>query len=818
MNKVFFSLLITLVSVQALKAQSLNAWLDAAELAYQEKDYYPAFKYYEIALEYDSLRSDIWYNYAEAARQFYATPYAERGYKMVLNNSIGRDSFPLTTYWLANVQQTMGKYEEAKDNYLFFLNSQPEADANIRAKAEKAIEDCEWSIEMEGQEQNLSIQPLDSMINSPYSDYGAYVLDNKLYYSSFKFVDKKDKHNPPRIFNKLLVSVDDGPGEPVPTQINEKGKHVAHTTFNADRTTMYYTVCEYVGLTEIRCNLFARTRLNDYNWGPAMALPINVDGYTSTHPSIGYDEASGTELLFFSSDRPEGKGGMDIWCSTVDVDGVVDEPVNMSDLNTDADDITPFFHRRSRTLFFSSNGYPVFGGYDIFKAKLKEGNWTEAVNMGEPVNTSFNDMYYSINEEGTQAYLSSNRPGAMYLEKEKEACCNDLFKYDVDIIVDLLALTFDNSSQLELDKATVKLYEVTEYGEELVATLTNEYGNDFNFPLELNKKYKITAERDDYYPVSEMLDLTDPDLDGSQTIEKKLFLDPEKIHLKALTIEEEDRDPIIGATVNLMELNDGILKPIAEKTNKEGNDFIFPLALDQVYVITAEKIGFEPRRDTIVFTRNDVLVLGDSVTIELPMLRINFDDFLPLALYFDNDMPDRRSARSYTESQYTDLYGQYYSKKDEFIEQFTEGLPENEKFLTGARFEDFFEREVRGGQRDLNGFTEKLHDFLAKGNSIELTLKGYASPRASQQYNKLLSKRRVESLKNHFRTYQNGQLIPFLNDGSLKITDVAFGEETAADGIPDAIDDVKNSIYSVLASVERRVEIVEAKTERRTQQ
>lgn len=814
MNKIIFSVLLTLASLQMISAQSLNAWLDAGDYAYSQKDFYPAFKYYEIALEYDSVRADIWYSYAEAARQFNAGPYAERGYSMVLN-SPNRDSFPLAAYWLADVQHTLGKYDQAKENYQFFLDSQLDAEEQIRAQAEKAITDCDWAQENLPDAQELSIEPLDSMINSPYSDYGAYVMDNRLYYSSFKFVDKKDKHNPPRIFNKMMVSVDEGPGELVPIKINEKGKHVAHTTFNEDQRTLYYTVCEYVGITEIRCDLYQRTRLDDKNWGPGIPLGINLDAYTSTHPSIGYDAVNGTELLFFASDRPGGEGKMDIWCSSIDVDGNVDEPRNMSELNTAGDDITPFFHKRTKTLYFSSNGYPVFGGYDIFKSKFKNNEWTEPANMGTPVNTSYNDMYYSVNESGKLAYLSSNRPGAMYLEKEKEACCNDLFKYDVDITIDLIALTFDNSNKLALDKATVKLYEMTEYGDQLVSTLANEYGNDFNFPLELDKKYKITAERDGYYPVTDMLDLTDPDLDGSQTIERELFLDPEKIYLKALTVEEEDRDPIIGATVKLMELKDGKIDTLDEKTNNYGNDFIFPLSLDKVYVLRADKIGFETRIDTIVFKRKDILVLGDSVTIELPMLRINFDDFLPLALYFDNDMPDRRSPRGYTEAQYTDLYGDYYSKKDEFIQQFTEGLPDDQKFLTGARFEDFFEREVRGGQRDLKGFTEKLLDFLQKGNSIELTLKGYASPRASQQYNKLLSRRRVVVLKNHFESYQNGIFKPYLENGNLRIADIAFGEETAAAGIPDAIDDVKNSIYSVLASVERRVEIVEAKTKRK---
>ena len=140
MKKIIYSTFIVILSLQGGIAQPLKAWVEAADTAFAHKDFYPAFKYYEIALEYDSTRSDIWYKYAEAARQFNAHPYAEKGYKKALASE-EKSNYPLGLFWLARVEQTLGKYEAAIRHYQLFLEEQPEADAAKRAQAEKGITD-----------------------------------------------------------------------------------------------------------------------------------------------------------------------------------------------------------------------------------------------------------------------------------------------------------------------------------------------------------------------------------------------------------------------------------------------------------------------------------------------------------------------------------------------------------------------------------------------------------------------------------------------------------------------------------------------------
>ena len=94
---------------------------------------------------------------------------------------------------------------------------------------------------------------------------------------------------------------------------------------------------------------------------------------------------------------------------------------------------------------------------------------------------------------------------------------------------------------------------------------------------------------------------------------------------------------------------------------------------------------------------------------------------------------------------------------------------------------------------------------------MEIFVTGYTSPRAQSDYNVNLGKRRVSSVRNHFASYANGILLSYLNSGKLLITERSYGETTAAAGVSDDLEDVRNSIYAIGAAKERRVEIVEVK-------
>ena len=205
--------------------------------------------------------------------------------------------------------------------------------------------------------------------------------------------------------------------------------------------------------------------------------------------------------------------------------------------------------------------------------------------------------------------------------------------------------------------------------------------------------------------------------------------------------------------------------------------------------------------------------LGRKITVELPL---DADPvlILPIALYFDNGSPDGRSTLTTTKLEYATVNQSYYANKQIFIDKITEGMTGEQQFITAEAYENFFEREVKAGLRNLLVFSDQLLRYLQNGNSIAIELKGYASPRASAAFNEIISQRRIHCVRNFFSRYQDGAFAAYIKNGQFQIKEIAYGETQAKAGVPQRLDDIKGSIYSLRASLERRVEIVNISTQK----
>ncbi len=903
MKKLLLLIILFASILPMANSQTLDAWVEAGNEAFDRNDYYSAYKYFGIALEYDAEQYDIWYKYAESAREFNIYTKAEMAYTKVLGCEQSND-YPLTAYWLGKVKQRLGSYDEAMSMFQKFMQEQPAAEQQYLDDALKSIEDSNWAKTVVETPSNIEVRNMKELINSAYSDFGVAFKGDTMYYSSLRFVNYKDTINPPREYGKILQSVFEMEGVPLPESVNTEGKIVAHTAFNKDFTRVYYTVCDYVTTADIKCDIYTSSVSASGLWSPGVKLPINAPGFTTTHPNVGYDRNGENETLYFVTDRPGGKGGMDIWTSRIMLDGNLAIPRNLQEINTEGEEVTPFFHRPTQTLYFSSDGYQTLGGLDIYRVQKTADIWRDPDHLGSPTNGGFDDLYYVLNDATGKAFLASNRPdtAAIFWDETREACCYDIYTFNQKLTIDLLALTFNELDDSELIGAKVELYEIQENGEEvLVDSISNLGGNDFNFGLLPGRKYKIKGTKDGFSSAMETIDLTDPALQNETKIEKRLNMSPgielnvftfENIDstalngvkveiyeitasgeevlfdsstnddgndfnfslkrgkkyvikgskdgfptavetvdladpelataleieknlylgqvLEILTFDDRTKDPLNGVTIELLEIKpNGTLELATKKTNPDGNDFLMPLDLGKKYQINVERLGYDPITQAIEFDPEIVKKAKGKITIELYLRRTSLDDFLPLTLYFDNDYPDPRSGRTKTERNYIETNEAYYAKKDEFVTKFTEGLSQNERFIIGRQYRQFFDVEVKRARYDLEEFTKELLVLLENGGSYTINLKGYASPLASDRYNEILSKRRIDCVRNYFEAYKDGKLVEYLNGGRLIIRESAFGESAASKKISDKVNDTKGSVYSVVASIERRVEIVE---------
>ncbi len=440
----FITLLLT-VAMLPLYAQKN---LKQGDKAYKRQDYYTAQKYYEQALRTEDNKrlkprrqADLYYRMAESCRYIYLFAQAETYYQKVAEHP-EKMAYPDVDFYYAYTLKHNGKYALAAEKFKSFLaitaNDDNPRYTRLRPKAEQEIKACALAIAMvRTPEKDVKIASLGKNVNTQYSDFAPHTVGNDLYYSSLRFERQwsgRRAANEPKekyLVGKLFFSRDKGTRAATPnSSLNIKFQSVGNSTISPDEKWIYYTICTAVSATEMRCELHRSRRKSSY-WSKPQKLPvgsINVEGFTSTHPNIGFDSVLMKPVLFYVSNRANGQGDMDIWCATIEhTDSMwFGTPQNLgSVVNTEDADATPFFHTPTQTLYFSSKWHEGLGGFDLFKSKRTRDGWTTPQNLGVPFNSAANDLYLWINKDDTTAYFASNRSGSQTLIGE--SCCNDIY-------------------------------------------------------------------------------------------------------------------------------------------------------------------------------------------------------------------------------------------------------------------------------------------------------------------------------------------------------------------------------------------------------
>lgn len=798
--------LLTGVLVQLIaQSPSKRQFVEAAEREFADKNYYGAMVYYNEALEFDITDKNILFKSAEAARLFNSYSRAAEKYQYLVD-SLKDDTQPQAIYWLGSMKQQMGKYEEARKYYDMYLSEYGGIDSFYTAKAKKELSSIQYaSSQSQNYKKNIKFEKLGDDINTAYSEIGGHMFHDEFYFSSMRYKEEKPIVTPAKDISKILKKTKDSLIVPLEGYINERDFLVANSSISTNGNHIYYTVCEYINGSEIRCDIFRSNIDPSGKLSNEIKLPdpINLPGTTSTHPHATTDKVTGKEILYFVTDRPGGKGKLDIWYSLVDTKFGYSQPINIGEINTPDDEITPFYNNSSDFLFFSSNGRTGLGGFDVYKAGRINDSFGGVVSVGVPVNSSYHDIYYAENKEGNLAFLSSNREGSYFLDSYFESCCYDIYKMEIKKIeLDLNALTFDKLTGRPLKKATVILLD-QDTGQE-IARFKNDDGNDHKFPLLADRNYIIIAQRENYNP--DTVKLSTIGLDQSESIIKKMYLSTDMMLLDVFTFTKIGKIPLEGASVTLIDLTDKSKRDITE-VNLLSNEFNFMLDRGKMYKIIGKKDGYTDAEEIIDTRPYDKSGL---ITKELFLDKFVLQDLLPISLFFDNDLPDYDSKNTNTNSKYSDLVNNYMIRKPEYKDRFTKPMAGGSKENVLNDYENFFEGDVRGGFDKFKMFINNLLHELEAGNKVELVLKGFASPRADSKYNLTLGQRRVNSVKNEMIFFDNEELKKYFLAGQLVITDISFGKELAPPDVIGDIKDERNSIYSLKAAKERRVEILRA--------
>jgi OOP family OmpA-OmpF porin len=407
--------------------------------AARKGDVYTAIFYYDKYYQVKNNNAKVNYTLAELHRTARNYEKAKDLYRQVYKKA-GR-SYPLAQFYYARMLKSTGNYDDAISEFnKFKRNIKGDKEEKYYSRVIKTeIEGCDSAKSIIQNPANVTIESLNSTVNGPHIELSPVPVNDTLFlYASLRidslvyFTDENSGLEIP--VRQYYMAVKKGHdwlgGTLLPEPINLRGVETCNGALSRDGKRFYFTRCAKNWQGNTICGIYM-SRLVDGQWQKPVPLPpsINDPNYTSTQPALGRTAKTDREIIYFISDRPEGRGGLDVWYT------VWDEKRNLyskvrnlgSKVNSVGDEMTPFYDLPSRTLYFSSDGLPGIGGLDIFKAFGERNKWTHLKNVGYPLNTSFDDLYFTISKNGEDGFLVSNRPGGNSINNE--TCCDDIYYY-----------------------------------------------------------------------------------------------------------------------------------------------------------------------------------------------------------------------------------------------------------------------------------------------------------------------------------------------------------------------------------------------------
>jgi hypothetical protein len=426
-----------LLMSSGLFSQSIKSFLKQGSEAISKKDYSSAAQIYNQVILIDSSNIEYQLLFADASRLNYDGDVALHWYQKIFKKDNGK-TYKEVPFYIAMQLKTNGKYKDAKKYFDKYYkkqrNSKDKEKARLAAKAKQEFEACDIAQVIIKSPLDVKVVHLDSAVNSKVSEYAPFEYDSLLYFSSLRDKSKQDAAGVG--FNKLYTSKKSASkpnkflkAKELDSLFNKSNIHNANTSFNSDFTKVFVSRCGALNATQYRCEIYVSDFKNGH-WTELQKLPspINVSGSNTTQPCLS--EINDKPVLFFASDRLAGEGAMDIWYAYMNADGTFETPINAGKkINTIEDDITPWFVKENKTLYFSSTWHKGLGNFDIFTSEFKDNAFTDAQNIGYPINSSYNDIYYSVNSKKDKAYISSNRLGSYF--EDKPNCCNDIYSFPI---------------------------------------------------------------------------------------------------------------------------------------------------------------------------------------------------------------------------------------------------------------------------------------------------------------------------------------------------------------------------------------------------
>ncbi len=509
----FFHLDAQETAISDLKNSQLKQYFKSALRA---NDYYTQIDYLKELVKRDDEKLKYHFRLARAYDQSRDFQNALTEYSKAYYGD--QDKYAVCLFHMARIMKTREQYKFAK-LYLdkFEKENIGKNDGDKYKKLVKAeLAGIEMATKADENDLETAETHLENEINHANIEFSPFIIDsNNFWFVAFisdSVVFKVDNEEPGAIPKRKVYQAQKSEGEwklkgEADIAINAlNDKSIGSFSQSEDGNRIYFTSCKPNWKNQIRCKLFMLRKDDAGTWSEPLELheEINSNKYTNTHPSVGKSAKPDREIIYFVSDRPGGKGGLDIWYTRYRISKKrFDKPQNCgTKVNTMGEEMTPSFDNKSYKLYFSSTGWPSYGGLDVQYATGEGSRWNgKAKNAGIEVNSPVDDMYYQIFPNRKDAIVVSNREGSISLKHPH--CCDDLFLLEwKNLIRHELTGTITNEETNKPEPGVeVRLIikndeENTEYLADKV--ITDENGN-YKILLEENTDYRLVYHKEKFF-------------------------------------------------------------------------------------------------------------------------------------------------------------------------------------------------------------------------------------------------------------------------------------------------------------------------------
>ncbi len=605
------------ITLLVIFASTIFAWGQSKSARYKEKfaegNFLLLEKNYPMALRnflecysIDSLNANINYKVGlcylnSASEKQKAVYYLEKASKDVTKKYVDfepteKKAPQLVYFYLGEAYRLSGNYKESASSYDKYKDIAKPNEADLKV-VERQVDASFNAVEMVKNPVNVAIDNVGDSINGEYADYspllsadesvmiftsrrpgstgGEKTVDNQFYEDIYTSYKRKDGSW------SAAVSI----GSPINTNSNE-----ASVSISTDGQQLFIYKDSNGG------DIYYST-LDGDKWSSPLPLGSDINSPSwETHACISADG----NTIYFVSDRKGGFGGRDIYRCVRLPNGQWSLALNLGPaINTALDEDSPFIHPDGVTLYFSSNGLKTMGGFDIFYSSKnnEEGKWSAPVNIGYPINTSDDDLFYVPTADGRHAYYSSSKSGG----KGDKDIYRITLESGVAEPITLLKgyLSFDGLTKVPA--ASAVRITATDVETEAVVQEVRPNSKTGKYIITLNpgtggKTYNITYEAEGFQSVSEIIKI-EP---GSayQEIEREVGLKGINFESKTLgtisvsgSITNKDTKPIPGAKISIKDNNTGKLVDTYYSNVVDGK-YYFVLQRGQNYYLSYEAEGY----------------------------------------------------------------------------------------------------------------------------------------------------------------------------------------------------------------------------------